>query len=196
MPHRPGKASALGHQHPSKRDELAFLGVTERRVQGLGRLDHLLEICCALRETIRRRVQAVHRRQGAVLLLLQREHARLGAVLDCGFKRGPKFLLVSGQPKTGLHALELGVESRLRPMLDEFGVRGLLIGLRGGGGDSETGSEKCGRSGRGGKRPKESKFHDDAWSRRKLDWSLLTCLRVTSAYPIMRRGQRSDWTAS
>jgi hypothetical protein len=37
--------------------------------------------------------------------------------------------LVSGQPKTGLHALERGIDSRLRPTLHEFSVRGLLIAL-------------------------------------------------------------------
>ena len=40
--------------------------------------------------------------------------------------------LVSVQPETGLHALELGIESGLRPMLGEFGVRGLLVALCGG----------------------------------------------------------------
>ena len=110
---------------------------------------------------VRRRIQAVHRRQVIALLLLQGDQARLGAVLDCGFKRAPKLFLVSGQPKTGLHALELGVESRLRPTLSELGVRELLIALRGGG-DGETESGEGGCSRRGGKRPKESEFHDGA----------------------------------
>ncbi len=140
MLHLHRKAPALGYQHASKRDELVFLRIIETRVQGLGGLDNLLENCRALREAVRRRIQAVHRRQVIALLLLQGDEARLGAVLDCGFKRAPKLFLVGVQPKTGLHALDLGVESRLRPTLHELGVRGLLIALCGGGGDGETGS--------------------------------------------------------
>jgi len=130
MLHLRRKAPALGHQHASERDQLPFLRIIEAQVQGLGRLDDLLEICRTLRDALRRRIQAIHRRQVIALLLLQRDHARLGAVLDGGFKRAPKPFLVTGQPKTGLHVLELGVESRLRPALHEFGVRGLLIALR------------------------------------------------------------------
>ena len=95
------------------------------------------------------------------MLLLQGDRARLGGGLDCGFKRAPILFLVSGQPKTGLHALELGVESRLRPTLHELGMRGLLVALCGGG-DGETGSGEGGCGGRGSKHPKESAFHTDA----------------------------------
>jgi hypothetical protein len=69
--------------------------------------------------------------------------------------------MVSGQPKTGLHALELGVECRLRPTLHELGVRRFLIALCGGG-NGETGSAEGGCGRRGGKRPEESEFHDHA----------------------------------
>jgi hypothetical protein len=82
---------------------------------------------------------------------------------------GPKALLVSGQPKTGLHALDLAVESSLRPMLHQLGVRGLLIALRGGvDGETASGDGVCSR--RGGKGPKESAFHDDARSRCVRYW--------------------------
>ena len=155
------KPPALRYQHASKRDELVFLRIIEARVQGLGRFDDLLQICLALRETIRLRRVAIHRRQVTALLLLQGDHARLLGGLDCGFKRAPILFLVSGQPKTGLHALELGVDTRLRPMLHLLGVRGLLIALCGGG-DGETGSGEGGCGGRGSKHPKDSAFHDDA----------------------------------
>jgi hypothetical protein len=82
---------------------------------------------------------------------LQGEHARLFTVLNRGLKRRPILLLVISQPKTGLDALELGVESRLRPTLHELGVRRLLIALCGGG-SGETGSEEGGCGRRGGKR--------------------------------------------
>jgi hypothetical protein len=153
MPHLLGKAPALGHQHASKRDERVFLRVIETLVQGLGRLDHLVQICPALRVALRLRIQAVHRRQVIALLLLQGDHARFGAVLDRRFKRAPKLFLIGVQPKTGLHAFELGVESRLRPTLHEFNVGGLLIALCGGGSDGETGSGEGGCRRCGGSEP-------------------------------------------
>ena len=85
------------------------------------------------------------------MLLLQGDHAHLAALLDCGFKRPPKLFLVGGQLKAGLHALELGVESRLRPALHELGVRGLLIALcRGRDREPESEEGGCGRRGGGG----------------------------------------------
>src|SRR5580700_8461910 len=100
----------------------------------------------------------VRREKVIALLPLQGEKARVFPVLDRGFKRVPKLFLVGAQPKTSLHALELAVNSRLRPALHELGVRGLFIVLcRGGGGETKSGERDCG--GHGGKRPKESAFH-------------------------------------
>ena len=78
--------------------------------------------------------------------------------LTADFKGRPKFSLVGVEPKTGLHALELAFNRRLRPALLEFSVRGLLIVLCRHGG-SETGSREGGCGPCGGKRPKESAFH-------------------------------------
>jgi len=90
------------------------------------------------------RLQMVDGRHMLVLLarlhhLLHGVHARLGGVFYGGFKRAPEFLLVGGQPKSGLHAGELSVEQRLavgRPVLHALhhGWPGLLIALRGGSG--------------------------------------------------------------
>ena len=62
-PHLLRKEPALGHEHASKRDERVLLRLIEARVQGLRRLDHLVKTCFALRETLRLRGQAIHRRQ-------------------------------------------------------------------------------------------------------------------------------------
>ena len=141
-----------------KRDEFVFLRIIEGRVQGLGRLDHLLEICPALREAVR--LRDVMRSIGDKLSpcsFCRATTRTLPPSLTADFKRPPKLFLVGGQPKAGLHALELGVESRLRPALHELGVRGLLIALRRGR-DRETESGEGGCSRRGCKSPKESAF--------------------------------------
>src|SRR5271155_5054608 len=137
------KTPTLRHQHASKRYELVFLRSIQLRVQGLGSFDDLVETCLALRKALRLCIQAIHRRQVAFLLLLQGDHARLFGVPDCGFKRAPVLLLVRGQPEARFHALELGVYSRLRPMLGELRVGRLLIAL-GGRGETASGDGNCG----------------------------------------------------
>jgi hypothetical protein len=76
-----------------------------------------------------------------------------------------KPFLVSGLAKTGLHALKLGVESRLCPLRHEFGVRGPLIAPCSRSGVVRTGSGVGGCAHCSGKRSKELAIHDDAWSR-------------------------------
>ena len=112
----------------------------------------------------RRSAFAVKRSIGDKLLPCSFCRARRRALcpsLTADFKWPPKPLLVGVQPKTCLHALELGFNRRVRPTLLEFGVRGRLIALRRGG-DDETGSGDGGCGRRGGKRSDASAFHDDA----------------------------------
>jgi hypothetical protein len=57
----------------------------------------------------------------------------LGAVVKPWLALPARFAMeISGRPKTGLHALEPGVKSRLRPTLHEFGGHRLPIALCGG----------------------------------------------------------------
>ena len=165
-PHSLHELPAFGHECSSERDEFLFVRIIEACVQRPGRFDDLCKTCLALPNAVRFRQVAIHWRQVAALLPLQSEQARFGAVPDCSLKRGPVRLLVSGQPETGLHVLELGIERRLRPMLDFLVVRELLIALRGGRllvalcrglliALREGGSGEDGR----GKRRKESAFH-------------------------------------
>ena len=166
-PHRLHKLPAFGNERSSERDEFLFVRIIEACVQRPGRVDDLCKTCLALPNTVRLRQVAIHRRQVAALLLLQGEHAGFATVPDRGLKRGPVRLLVSLQPETGLHVLELVIERRLRPMLDFLVVRELLIARRGRllvalcrrllialceGGSGEDG---C------GKRRKERAFHDN-----------------------------------
>ena len=71
MPHRLRKAPALGHQHASKRDELAFPRIIEVAYKGLAASTILwrFAVLSARRSAVRS--QAVHRRQAVALLLLQ-----------------------------------------------------------------------------------------------------------------------------
>ena len=153
-----------------------FLLISEARVERLGRLDDLLEKCPVSVMCVRPSqsggpsATTCHSAPFAV-----REGARFPPSLTAN-QTAPKAFLVGGQPKTGLHAFELGFNSRLRPALHELGVLGCLSPCRSGGGEIKSGEGGCRRH--GGKRPKESAFHEDASSER---FFLERCMPGSSA---------------
>ena len=123
--HVDGEPGPLRHQHAPKRPKLMLLRLVEAVVQRLGGVGDLLDVRCALRQTVGHRFKMVDGRHLFALRarlhhLPHGVHARFGGVLDRRLEGTPKLLLIGGQPKPGLHASELGVQNRLsvgRPLL-------------------------------------------------------------------------------
>src|ERR1700722_16992226 len=60
--HVHGEPGPLGHQHAAKHAKLMLLRLVEAVVQGLGGVGDLLDVRCALRQTVRHRFKIIYGR--------------------------------------------------------------------------------------------------------------------------------------